>query len=74
MRQYFAKPSIGNGAALPSGSVTVCAPRSTRTLAPGAATSFACAAGSSTIGTRPFLSALLRKMSAMRVEITAWKP
>ena len=42
--------------------------------APGAATSFATAAGSSTIGRSPFLSALFRKMSATRVEITARMP
>jgi len=73
-RQYLAKPSSGNDAVEPSGSVTVCASMSMRILAPGAARSFACAAGSRTTGTRPFLSELFLKMSAMRVETIAWKP
>ena len=74
IRQYLANPSSGNEAVVPSGSATVCEARSILTVAPGAASSFAWLAGSSTTGTRPFLSALLRKMSAMRVETTARMP
>jgi hypothetical protein len=38
------------------------------------ATMLACAPAVSSIGSRPFLSALLRKMSANELDSTAWKP
>ncbi len=44
------------------------------TSTPGFASSQAALASSTTIGNRPFLSELLRKMSAISVLITARKP
>ena len=75
MRQYVAKPSIGNVAAL-------AVRQRDRLRAEVDAYARAGrgeelrerAAGSRTMGRSPFFSALLRKMSAMRVETTAWKP
>ena len=65
---------MGNRTVAPPGSVRVCASRSMRTVAPGSASSAAWLAGSTAMGSRPFLRALLLKMSAMRVETTARKP
>ena len=59
---------------VPSGSVSVWSASETVTSAPGAASSLACTAASTTIGSSPFFSELLRKMSAIDVLTTARKP
>src|SRR5579872_815356 len=73
-RQCFAKPSTGNSMARPSGSVTVCAARSTCSSASGCSKSHACTSRGTTIGSSEFFSEFCLKISAKEVLMTARKP
>src|SRR5215831_16997836 len=73
-RQWRANESMEKPARVPSSSASVCSSRLITTLAPGAPSKRRCIARSTTAGSRPYITALRRKMSAIEQLTTARKP